>query len=167
MSVGATEGTTPPGVVNRTAGAGRHRRRRWLTVLVVGFLLVLIAAVVTGLNLGASYQPVAFGGAGGGLTGSIVSRHVNNFAPMQGQIYVPPQDVASGAYYVSLTNAGPYPVTIESATLNNPGFTAPPDTEAQPLRDSGRATYWPLAGTPGSGTEHCWRARCCIRSSTS
>jgi hypothetical protein len=150
MSIGAVEGT-PPGVTDGIAIAGRQRRRRWLIALLLGLLLVLIAAVVAGQELGVSYQPLAFGGAGGGLTGNIVSRHVNNFAPMEGQIYVPPQEAASGGYFVSLTNTGHYPVTIESATLNNPDDTAAPFLQAQPLRDSGQATYWPLAGTPGVG----------------
>lgn len=151
MSIGAAAGTTPPGVTDGTATAGRRPRRRWLTIVVAGLLLVLIAAVVAALELGAAYQPLAFGGAGGGLTGHIVSRRVNNFPPMDGQTYVPPQKAANGAYYVSLTNTGPYPVTIESATLNNPRYEAAPDRRAQPLRDSGHATYWPLAGQPGAG----------------
>jgi hypothetical protein len=148
MTIGAT---TPPDVTDGAAIAGRKNKRRLLMVLVLGLLLVLIAAVVAGQEFGASYQPVAFGGAGGGLTGNIISRHVNNFAPMDGQIYVPPQKAASGAYFVSLTNTGPYPVTIESATLNNPDYTAPPDLQGQPIRDSGHASYWPLAGEPGTG----------------
>jgi hypothetical protein len=153
MGTGAVEGTTPPGVTDGIAIPGRQRRR-WLMVVALGLLAVLIAAVVAGLNLGASYQPLAFGGAGGGLTGNIVSKHVNNVAPMEGQTYVPPQRAASGAYHVSLTNTGPYPVTIESATLNNPNYTAAPDLQAQPLRDRGHATYWPLAGNVGVGREH-------------
>jgi hypothetical protein len=151
MSIGAVEGTTPPGASDGSAIGGRRRRRRWLKFVPLGLLPVLIAAAVAGPELGASYQPLTFGGAGGGLTGHIVSRHVNNFAPMDGQIYVPPQKVSSGAYYVSLTNTGPYPVTIESATLNNPDYTVAPDLAAQPLRDSGHATYWPLSGNVGVG----------------
>jgi hypothetical protein len=146
----AVEGT-PPSVTLGNSIAGRRRRRRWVKILLLGLLLISVAGVVAGQELGASYQPVAFGDAGGGLTGNIVSRHVNNFAPMEGQIYVPPQKAASGAYYVSLTNTGPYPVTIESATLNNPDNAAAPFLQAEPLRDSGHASYWPLAGQAGIG----------------
>ena len=35
--------------------------------------------------------------------------------------------------------------------MNNPGYSAPPDLKAQPLRDHGHATYWPFAGSPGTG----------------
>jgi hypothetical protein len=151
MSVGAVDGTTPPGVMDSAAIAGPRRRRRWLKVLALGLAFVLIAAVAVALVLGASYQPVGFGGEGPGLTGQIVSRQVNNFAAMGGQFYIPPQKVARGAVIVSLTNTGPYPVTIESATLNDPDFTAAPALQAEPLRDTGPATYWPMGGNPGVG----------------
>jgi hypothetical protein len=57
---------------------------------------------------------------------------------------------ASGGLYVSLTNNGPLPVTIESASLNPPYAQGPVDRQAQPLRGTGAATYWPQAGF-GSG----------------
>jgi hypothetical protein len=37
------------------------------------------------------------------------------------------------------------PITIESASLNPPYAQGPVDRQAQPLRDTGAATYWPQA----------------------
>jgi hypothetical protein len=81
----------------------------------------------------------------------MITKRVNNFEPMNGQTYLPPQRPASGGLYVSLTNNGPLPVTIESASLNPPYAQDPVDRQAQPLRDTGAATYWPESGQNGPG----------------
>jgi hypothetical protein len=155
MSTGMIDGAGPPGAV--TSGAASvspaRRRRRWLAVAALAAGLVLVAAVIIGLALGAHYQPVGLGNSGGHLGGRIITRQVDNFAPMAGQTYLPPQPPASGGLYVSLTNNGPLPVTIESASLNPPYAQGPVDRQAQPLRDTGAATYWPQSGfRTGPGT---------------
>jgi hypothetical protein len=154
MSTGIFDGVSPPG--EKDSGAvsvpPSPRRRRVLVGAVVALGLVLVAAVITGLALGARYQPVGFGNAGGGFDGHIVTRHVNGFASMTGQTYLPPQRSTSGGMYVSLANNGPLPVTIESASLNPPWAQGPIDRQGQVLRDTGAAaTYWPEAGYSGSG----------------
>jgi len=152
MSTGTIGGVGPPGAVDSGAAAvsPARRWRRWLAIAALAVGLVLVATVITGLELGARYQPVGFGNSGGHLAGHMVTRQVDNFAPMTGQTYLPPQRPASGGLYVSLTNNGPLPVTIESASLNSPYAQDPIDRQAQPLRDTGPATYWPQAGF-GSG----------------
>jgi hypothetical protein len=50
----------------------------------------------------------------GDLSGRMVTGEVDNFAPMSGQMYLPPHRPASGGLYVSLTSNGPLAVTIES-----------------------------------------------------
>src|SRR6266704_801521 len=144
MSTGTIGGVGPPGAVDSGAAAvsPARRWRRWLAIAALAVGLVLVATVITGLELGARYQPVGFGNSGGHLAGHMVTRQVDNFAPMTGQTYLPPQRPASGGLYVSLTNNGPLPVTIESASLNSPYAQDPIDRQAQPLRDTGPATYW-------------------------
>jgi hypothetical protein len=93
--------------------------------------LVLVATVITGVELAEHYQPVGFGNSGGHLAGRMVTREVDNFAPMMGQTYLPPQRPASGG-------------------LNPPYAQDPIDRQTQPLRDTGAATYWPQADF-GSG----------------
>jgi hypothetical protein len=145
MSADTVDGVGPPDAADSAAAplAPARRGRRWLAISALMVGLVLVAAVITGLQLGAHYQPVGFGNSGGHLSGRMVTRAVDNFAPMAGQTYLPPQRSASGGLYVSLTNNGPLPVTIESASLNPPYAQGPIDRQAQPLRDTGAATYWP------------------------
>jgi hypothetical protein len=166
MSTGMIDGAGPPGAVTSGAASPARRGRRWLAVAALAEGLVLVAAVITGLALGAHYQPVGLGNSGGHLGGRIITRQVDNFAPMTGQTYLPPQPPASGGLYVSLTNNGPLPVTIESASLNPPYAQGRVDRQAQPLRDTGPATYWPQSGfaparVPG------WPAWCCGRARSS
>jgi hypothetical protein len=144
MSAGTIDGVGPPGAADAGAASRSpaRRGRRWLAAALIAGV-VLVAAVITGLQLGARYQPVGFGNSGGHVGGRIITRQVNNFAPMTGQTYLPPQPQASGGLYVSLTNNGPLPVTIESASLNPPYAQGPVERQAQPLRDTGAATYWP------------------------
>src|SRR6266571_8525471 len=153
MSTGTIGGVGPPGAVDSGVAAvsPARRWRRWLAIAALAVGLVLVATVITGLELGARYQPVGFGNSGGHLAGHMVTRQVDNFAPMTGQTYLPPQRPASGGLYVSLTNSGPYPVTIVSASLNAPDAQAPVFRQAQPLRDTGTATYWPETGVNGPG----------------
>src|SRR6266702_2410996 len=152
MSTGMIDGVSPPGATDSGAATDPppRRRWRWLVMAVVTLGLVLVAAFITGLALGAAYQPVGLGLSPGNLAGHMITRQVDNFSPMTGQTYLPPQRPASGGLYVSLTNNGPLPVTIESASLNSPYAQDPIDRQAQPLRDTGPATYWPQAGF-GSG----------------
>ncbi len=109
MSTGTIGGVGPPGAVDSGAAAvsPARRWRRWLAIAALAVGLVLVATVITGLELGARYQPVGFGNSGGHLAGHMVTRQVDNFAPMTGQTYLPPQRPASGGLYVSLTNNGP------------------------------------------------------------
>ena len=155
MSTGMIGGASPPGTANRggTAVTAPGRKRRWPVWVALALGLVLAAAVVAGLSLGAAYQPVGLGNSGGALIGHLVTRHVDNFTPMTGQTYLPPQRPGSGGLYVSLSNSGPLPVTIESASLNPPDAQGPVFRQAQPLRDAGAAAYWPEAGSQaGPGT---------------
>jgi hypothetical protein len=136
-----------------TAVALPGRKRRWPALVALTLVLVVTAAVIVGLSLGAAYQPVGLGNSPANLIGHMVTKHVDNFAPMTGQTYLPPQRPASGGLYVSLSNGGPLPVTIESASLNPPYAQGPIDRQAQPLRDTGTATYWPQTGSQtGPGT---------------
>src|SRR6266571_8201673 len=153
MSTGTIGGVGPPGAVDSGVAAvsPARRWRRWLAIAALAVGLVLVATVITGLELGARYQPVGFGNSGGHLAGHMITRQVDNFSPMTGQTYLPPQRPASGGLYVSLTNSGPYPVTIVSASLNAPDAQAPVFRQAQPLRDTGTATYWPETGVNGPG----------------
>ena len=144
-SSGTIDGVGVPGAADSGAAAvspGR-RGRRWLAIAALTVGLVLVASAVTGLLLGSRYQPVGLGNSGGHLAGRMITRQVNNFAPMTGQEYLPPQRAARGGVYVSLTNNGSLPVTIESASLNPPSAQGPVYRQAQPLRDTGEATYWP------------------------
>src|SRR5215813_283470 len=122
MNSGMVDGVIPPGAADPTAVtvAPPRRRRRWPVVAALAAGLLLIAAFITGLTLGAHYQPVGLGNFPANLAGHMITKRVNNFAPMTGQQYLPPQRPASGGVYVSLTNHGPLPVTIESASLNPP-----------------------------------------------
>jgi hypothetical protein len=113
--------------------------------------VLLLAALITGNELGSSYQPVAFGNMGAGLSGHFVWRQVDNFGPMEGQRFLPIQRSATGRVFVSLTNTGQLPVTIVAASLNPPWAQGPVDRQAQPLRDAGQATYWPEFGSNFTG----------------
>jgi hypothetical protein len=148
MSAGMVDGVIPPGAADSAAVTvpPPRRRRRWPVVAALATGLVLIAAFITGLTLGAHYQPVGLGLSPGNLIGHMITKRVNNFAPMTGQTYLPPQRPASGGLYVSLTNNGSLPVTIESASLNPPDAQGPIDRQRQQLRDTGVVTYWPQAG---------------------
>jgi hypothetical protein len=154
MSAG-TIGTGPPGTTpGELAPAPVQRRRRWLRWTGVTLAVLLAGTAISAGIWAAHYQPADFGGSFGPLQGQITGRQVNTFG-FQGQLYVPPQARHHGTLDVSIANNGPFPVTIESATLN------PPDPwlrAGEPLRDDGTATYWteppgqvgpgrPLAGT--------------------
>lgn len=147
MSTGIRDGTRPPGTAGPDVGVGPPRRKRhWPLIVAVVVGVLLVAALITGGGLGAAYQPVGLGDSAGGLVGHMTTRQVNNFSPETGQTYLPPQKPASGGLYVSLANTGSYSVTIESASLNPPDAQGSEDRAAQPLRDSGTATYWPATG---------------------
>src|SRR5262249_37138158 len=93
------------------------------------------------LTLGATYQPVRYGEVTVAVQG-VRLRIVNGFGFMGGQLYVPPQHARSGDLVVSLTNAGPYAVTIESVGV-------PLDLSGLQFR-TGPATYGPLTGNESS-----------------
>lgn len=69
--------------------------------------------MITGGELAAAYQPVGLGDSPGNLVGHMITPQVNNFWET-GQTYLPPQKSASGGLYVSPTNTGSFPVTVES-----------------------------------------------------
>jgi hypothetical protein len=119
-----------------SARARSRLRRRWL--LGAGGGLVLAAGLVVAMMLGAAYQPVTYGAVVPGVQGPVQVRIVNNFEHMRGQIYIPPQPAAHGALSVSLTNTGPYAVTIESVSM--PLYPNALNDLTSP------ATYVPLAG---------------------
>lgn len=155
MSAGIVDGASPPSLTDSTAATlpPPRRRRRWPLWTALSLGLLVVAALITGSALGAAYQPVGQGPTGGNLIGHLVTRKVNNFSPMTGQTYLPPQKPGSGGLYVSLVNNGPLPVTIESASLNPPYAQGPQDRQSQVLRDAGPAAYWPMYGSQnGQGT---------------
>lgn len=146
MITSIADGNSPPDArtVQAAVPPPRHRRRWWLLVGLAS--VVLAAAIITAVALGAAYQPVGFGDIGGGVHGHMITRQVNDHQPMIGQQYLPPQPAASGGVYVSIANNGPLPVTIEAASLNAPSAQGPIDRQSEPLRDAGPATYWPATG---------------------
>lgn len=148
MGTSMTDSAGPPGAAAPpgTAVAPPPRHRRWpiWTALATGS--VLIAALITGTAFAARYQPAGPDGSPANLTGRLVTRQVNDSLTLTGQAYLPPQRPTTGAVYVNLTNNGPFPVTIESASLNPPFAQAPHDRQNQSLRDTGPATYQPAYG---------------------
>ncbi len=147
MSIGIVDGTSPPGTASPAVAVRPFRRkRRWLVVVALLLAAILIGSLITGGKMAAAYQPVRLGDSPGNLVGHMITRHVNDFSPMTGQTYLPPQKPASGGLYVSLANTGPYSVTIEAASLNAPFMQGTQERAAQPLRDAGTPTYWPMAG---------------------
>src|SRR5690242_19052003 len=80
MSVDTIGGADPPGAVDSGAEPppARHRRR-WLGIVAGAAGLVVAATAITGLQLGAHYQPVGLGNSGGHVGGRIITRAVNNF----------------------------------------------------------------------------------------
>jgi hypothetical protein len=105
MNTGTTGVSPANGVsdLQETAVPTSRRVKRWPFVLVAALVIILAAAAITGAALGSSYQPVRFGGFGGGLSHPIITRQVNNFPPMDGQTYLPPQKSARGGWTVSLS----------------------------------------------------------------
>src|SRR6266704_3429148 len=99
MSTGMIDGVSPPGATDSGAATDPppRLRWRWLVMAVVTLGLVLVAAFITGLALGAAYQPVGLGLSPGNLAGHMITRQVDNFSPMTGQTYLPPQRPASAA----------------------------------------------------------------------
>jgi len=150
MSTGTVGDASPPGTaIDEPALAPPpHRKRRWLASLIVTLAVLAVAAVVIGLILAATYQPVIFGGASGGLPGQIVSRQIDTFGPFGPQTYIPPQAPAHGALIMSLGNTGPFPVTIESVSMLGPGLPAG-QRQNLVLASAGPVTYSPMVGIPG------------------
>jgi P pilus assembly chaperone PapD len=99
--------------------------------------------------LGATYQPVTYGMAAAAVQGPVSVRIVNDFGGLRGQIYIPPQPATDGALLVSLTNTGPYRVTIESVSIIANGEPSYPTALNN---QTGPATYVPLAA-PGLGPQ--------------
>jgi hypothetical protein len=60
---------------------------------------------------------------------------------MQGQYYLPPQPAEQGSFLISIGNAGPLPVTIESLNLLPPGMPASAISYGRPFRMDGQPTY--------------------------
>jgi hypothetical protein len=137
-----------PAVVSPPSG---HRPRRRLLLVLVA--LVVLAAAIVLTTLAATYQPLGFGGSGGGtfsgLPAAVGARAVNTFGGGAGELYVPPQ---RGTFTVvtSVGNTGSHSVTIEAVSMQ----PSPPSD----------VTYWPLAVAgsvfymPGSyrGGEASW-----------
>lgn len=151
MKVGAVDSAAERAAAPGHQRGQRTRFPRWLRATAFGVSILLTAAVISVLILGPSYQPVASGGLGVRLTGQIVTQRVSDKPALAGQIYLPPQKAADGTITVTLTNKGPFPVTILSATLNYPYQVRPAGMHPLPLDDTGTATFSPLSGT-GGGT---------------
>src|SRR5262245_5386670 len=76
MGTGTIDGVGPPGAADAGAASRppARRGRRWLAIAALTACPVVVAAVITGLELGARYQPVRIGNSGGGLDGRRASR---------------------------------------------------------------------------------------------
>jgi hypothetical protein len=79
--------------------------------------MLLVAELAIAVTFGATYQPVTYGQVAVAIEGTVQTRIVNNFGYMTGQLDIPPQPARNGALIVSLTNTGPYPVTIKSVGI--------------------------------------------------
>jgi hypothetical protein len=121
-------------------GGSRRRAWRWRRRILLALGSLVAAAVVALAVLAGTYQPVQFGGAGGGafpgLPAGTGIRAVNTFGGATGETYVPPQ---RGVFTLteSIQNTGPQTVTILAVSILSPQDQV-----------SGRAP-WPLtpAGT--------------------
>jgi hypothetical protein len=144
MSAGTVDGAIPPRTTDPDpdAGLAPPPSRRWRRRLGLAAASVVVAALVAGWALGATYQPVAFGGFSRAPLGPhLISKHVNTVGGMQGQAYLPPQPSARGSFLISLSNDGPLPVTIESLSLLPPGMPASAIHYGRPFRIDGPPTY--------------------------
>ena len=88
--------------------------------------------------LAGTYQPVQFSGETGerftGLPTQTGGTFVNTFGGQQGERYIPPQ-AAPFTIVVSISNAGPEPVTIEAVSMLSP---------VQQADQARGAAPWPL-----------------------
>ncbi len=105
--------TSSPADVDSPRGTS-WLRRYWL----LGACgLLVAAALAAAVAFGSTYQPVTYGEVAVAIQGSVQTRIVNNFGNMTGQLDIPPQPARNGALIVSLTNTGPYPVTIKAVGI--------------------------------------------------
>jgi hypothetical protein len=129
---------------------------------VVALGALIAAAVVVLAVLAGTYQPIQFGGGTGvvftGLPTAKGDAFVNTFGARQGDRYIPPQ-AGAFAIVVSISNAGPEPVTIEAVTMLSPQEQADQARGAAPwpLTPAGRPRWLPdnyrlgQAGRPIAG----------------
>src|SRR5580698_4354677 len=140
----------PPG-----AGEKVNRSRRpWRRRLAAGFGLLLLVAVGVLWALAATYQPVQFGGLGGGGAGTPgdfpglpagSAQLVNNFGGLQGEYYFSPRRDAF-TIITSIGNNGPKPVTIEAVSALDPSQANEPSSLRWPLASAG-PVKWALEQT--------------------
>jgi|HubBroStandDraft_5_1064220.scaffolds.fasta_scaffold147889_1 hypothetical protein len=127
----------PRAQANASMRSRRGRRATWIAW--VAGLAVLTVLVVGGV-LAARYQPVAYGEGEEAIQGQVVIKAVDRLGITRGQTYIPPQAPTTGSLIVSLTNTGPFAVTVLSVAPVNQGSLAV-------LTPTGAVTYVPLAGS--------------------
>ncbi|MDA8324569.1 MAG: hypothetical protein M0030_32805 [Actinomycetota bacterium] len=149
MSVDIIDGASPPRVSDPAPGRPGWPGHRWRLGIGLGAAIALAAALIAAVFAGAYYQPVRFGGSFGPPYGPhLITTTQGNEYGLAGQTVLPAQPSAHGTVYVSLENAGPLPVTIESVSFNGPGVPANAVT-GMPFTISGQSTYTPMFGRHG------------------
>jgi hypothetical protein len=104
-------------------GGSRRRGWSWRRRILLPLGALVAAAVVALAVLAGTYQPVQFGGTGGGafpgLPAGTGIRAVNTFGGATGETYVPPQ---RGVFTLteSIQNTGPRTVTILAVSILSP-----------------------------------------------
>jgi hypothetical protein len=131
-------------------GPRRARRHPWRRQILLGLGLLLTTAAVVLAVLAGTYQPLQFGGETGvtfpGLRTATGSTLVNTFGGREGDWYIPPQSRAF-AVVLSLSNAGPEPVTIEAVSMLSPQQRE--DQVSGLLASAGRPLWMPMTYRPG------------------
>jgi hypothetical protein len=153
VSVAQAAGTDHgSGAASSTDAATPHGhgpwRRRWLPVLLGALTL---AAGLSYVVLGESYQPLSFGGSYGGrfpgLPEGTGLRTVNDLGMAAGDLYIPPQR-GNFTLAVSIQNTGGISVTIEAVTMQVPR----PGIGSWPFVSAGTVRYVPGEGAlPATG----------------
>ena len=142
MSAGTIDSTIPPRTTDPDPAQAPTPGRRWRKLLGLAAAAVAAVGLIAAWVLGASYQPVVFGGGSRGPVGPhLISKEVNRAGGTEGQVYIPPQPSAHGSFLISLGNDGPLPVTIGSLSLLPPGMPASAIHFGRPMRIDGQPTY--------------------------
>jgi hypothetical protein len=121
-------------------------RRIWLWSTIAALVLGAAAIVVT--IQASAYQPLRMWGLLIGCPYGVHcgegTRTVNTFGAQTGEFYIPPQH-GTFAVSVSLTNSGPFAVTIEAVSMRPPHPGYP-----WALTPAGPALYWTIRMTTGN-----------------